>query len=205
MHAQTIADRLRDDMLAGLLPPGAKLGQADLAERFAVSRIPVRDALALLATQGLVALAPNKGATVIEMRRADIIEAYDLRILLECDLLHRAMAHMTTASHAEIDYALKRSNLEAHGPHAADGDRLFHDALYTAANRPRQNAMILTLRHACQIQIAAYDSLPAHTDQWLADHKAIVAHILAADTPAATARLQTHLRATKEALLAAMG
>src|SRR5688572_6464585 len=100
-----IADSLRDEILRGVIEPGAPLRQEELAERFQVSRIPVRDALLRLESQGLVHVYPNRGAFVISLSADEVREIYDMRILLEGDLIERAVPRMTAEDWRRIDAA----------------------------------------------------------------------------------------------------
>ena len=204
MSAETIAAALTRDITAGLIAPGTDLPQADLAARFQVSRIPIRDALQRLAVDGLVTVTPNKGARVIRLNADEIREVYDLRILLEGDLLSRAIPKMTEQDQMKNELALERSNLEARTERWAEGDWHFHTALYAPANRPRQLDLVYSLRRTCQIHIAAYRKLPDQTARWLEDHGALVDGCRARDTDYATRVLQLHLRAACQALLNAL-
>src|SRR5438552_13920080 len=84
LSPEAIAEELKREMLSGRIPAGAELRQTALAERFAVSRIPIRDALRSLAAQGLAVIEPGRGATVIRLSAPQIEEVFDLRIMLEC-------------------------------------------------------------------------------------------------------------------------
>lgn len=204
MTPQTIAETLQSEILSGALPPGTPLSQIDLAARFGVSRIPVRDALAQLAAAGVIAARPNRTATVLSMTRAEIEEAYDLRLLLESDLLARAIPRMTKADHDAIGYALERSSLEARQDNWAEGDRMFHEALYAPAGRPRQVALINDLRVACRIQIAAYQALTRSTERWLDDHVQIAGACRTGAVKPATRLLRRHLKSARNLLLRTM-
>jgi DNA-binding GntR family transcriptional regulator len=204
MNPAEIAERLRDDMLAGRIRPGAELIQADLAERFGVSRIPVRDALGLLAAQDLVTVRPNRGARVAELSRSEIREIYHLRILLECDLVSAAAAAAGPDDIRRAERTRALSDLEAGGEAWAEGDRRFHAALYAPAQRPRQLAMIEALRRTCQMQISAYAGLPQQTPQWLADHAAMLDAWRDGDGDRAATCLRAHLERARDDLLARM-
>lgn len=201
MSAESIARDLRRDMLRGVLPAGTRLKQTELAEKFGASRIPIRDALALLAQEGLVISSPNKGAQVLQMSPEDLREAYDLRLLLETDCLRHALPCFDETALADLRYALKRSDAEATGPDWATGDALFHEALYAPSNRPRQINIIRQLREACQIQIATYNRLPDQTDRWLAEHQQLVDLVESQKAEAAQALLRHHLEAARDTLL----
>ena len=91
MTIATVAEALRSEILEGRISPGAELQQAEIAARFGVSRIPVRDALNLLAAERLVDLRPNRTARVVSLTAAELDEIFDLRRLLETDALARAL------------------------------------------------------------------------------------------------------------------
>lgn len=204
MSPADIAERLRQDVLSGRIRPGTELIQAELAHRFGVSRIPVRDALALLAAERLVAVRPNRGARVVELAAADIREVYHLRILLECDLLEAAVAAAGPEDIRRIERARALSDIDALSEDWAEGDRQFHAALYAPAGRPRQLAMVDALRRTCQVQVSAYAGLPQKTPQWLAEHASIAQAVRSGDAPLAAARLRSHLEHARDNLLSHM-
>ncbi len=128
------------------MAPGHPLRQEELAHRFGVSRLPIRDALLRLEGEGLVAVYPNRGAFVASLSADEVREIYDLRMLLEGDLLARAVPLLTTADWRRIDVALVEAAVGAHELEWATLDRAFHLVLYTPADRPRQLALAATLR-----------------------------------------------------------
>jgi len=193
MNAASIAAALRQDIAAGRLRPGAELMQQPLAERFQVSRIPIRDALALLAADGIVVAVPNRGARVLSLSVAEIEECYALRVLLECDCLAVAMARRTDAHVQAVRRVLERSNLDARTDGWSEGDWAFHAALYRPAERPQQMEMIGWLRRRCRVHLAVYQHLTQGTDQWLQDHAAIADAYAAGDVDQAVAALKGHL------------
>src|SRR5438046_9746227 len=98
-----IAESLRDEILRGEIPPGQPLRQEELAERFGVSRLPVRDALLRLEAQGLVHVYPNRGAFVISLTSNEVREVYEMMILLEGYILDRAVQRLTGADWRRSD------------------------------------------------------------------------------------------------------
>ena len=189
-----IADSLRDDILRGDFLPGAALRQEELANRFGVSRLPIRDALFRLEAEGLVDIYPNRGAFVISLSAREVEEIYALRVLLEGDAIEVAVPRMTAADWRRIDAAHASSAQSAGGPAWVEGDRDFHLALYEAAGRPRQLAMIDTLRGTVDRYWNAYSELPSRTAEWLSDHDAIVEACRAGDAIGARERLTDHLQ-----------
>ncbi len=204
MTPDAIAAQLRADLMAGTLRPGDDLAQGALAERFGVSRIPVRDALRILAGEGLVAMAANRGARAISLTPAEVAEIYDLRILLEVDALRRAAPALTPTAFAAIERIRRKSELDAAGPDWSAGDWAFHRALYQPAGRPRQLALIESLRHTCRLFIAAYAAMPAKRRRWLDEHRRIVACLQRGETEPAVGLLRDHLRAAASHLLERM-
>ena len=197
-----IAESLRDEILRGEIPPGQPLRQEELAERFGVSRLPVRDALMRLEAQGLVHVFPNRGAFVISLSPDEVREIYEMRILLEGDLLERAVPRMSDEDWRRIDAASAESVRTANGPEWVEGDWKFHRALYEPAGRTRQLAMIEQLRGTVARFWTVRSALPDRASEWLADHDAIVEAGRARASVAARRRLESHLTRVMELVLA---
>lgn len=86
----TIADAVRDLIVRGALSPGEHLRQTQLAERFHVSRVPIREALKLLAAEGIVTHDPNRGSSVTKVSADEARQLYKLRRWIEAELLSTA-------------------------------------------------------------------------------------------------------------------
>ena len=197
-----IADTLRDEILRGAIPPGQPLRQEDLASRFGVSRLPVRDALVRLESLGLVEVFPNRGAYVIALSADEVREVFDMRILLEGDIIERAVPRMTPDDWRRIDAARADAAHHANRPEWTESDWHLHRALYEPAARPRQLAMIETLRGTVARYWTADTALPIRRTELLADHDAIVEACRARASVAARRRLEEHLRRASELVLA---
>jgi len=197
-----IAESLRDEILRGEIPPGQALRQEELAERFGVSRLPVRDALLRLEAQGLVHVYPNRGAFVISLSADDVREVYEMRVLLEGDMLERAVPLMSDDDWRRIEAAKLDGERSASGPGWVEGDWQFHRALYEPAGRPRQLAIIEQLRGTVARYTSARSALPGRAAEWLADHDAILEAARARAGVAARRRLAEHLTRVMEVVLA---
>ena len=103
--ADEIAFRLETAILDGRYPPGSRLPQEELCERFAVSRTPVREALRKLQAKSLVVVVPNKGATVRLLSRKELLDIYAVRAELEGFSCELAAARITDSCIAELDRA----------------------------------------------------------------------------------------------------
>jgi DNA-binding GntR family transcriptional regulator len=95
---ERVRDRIRSDILAGRIGPGARLKITDLASRYGLSLMPVREALQQLQGEGLVTLSPNRGARVRRMDAAFIRSLFDIREALEGFLTRQAAERMTPAA-----------------------------------------------------------------------------------------------------------
>src|SRR5882757_9618607 len=92
---ETLAESLRERILSGEFKEGDPLVQEALAEEYEVSRMPVREALRQLEASGLVVLKTHKGAIVTSIPTEQIGELFELRALLECEILGHALPRMT--------------------------------------------------------------------------------------------------------------
>ena len=101
LHEQ-VANRLRTMLVEGRIPPGAKLNERELCEQLRVSRTPLREAIKLLAAEGLVDLLPNRGAVAVKLGEADVRNAFELLAHLEGLSGDLAAQRITDAELAEI-------------------------------------------------------------------------------------------------------
>lgn len=193
MSPDQIAAELRSDLTGRRLVPGTELSSVALATRFSVSRIPVRDALRILAGEGLVRIEPNRGARVLSLSVEEVRELYDLRILLECDALRRSAAQMSAADLEDIERARLHSDLDAATPDWSEGDWAFHRALYRPSGHGRQIEIIAGLRRTCQLYVQPHARMTQKTRRWLDDHRRIVEHLRAGESAAAVEVLREHL------------
>jgi DNA-binding GntR family transcriptional regulator len=163
-----VLSSLREAILAGVLLPGARLRQEDLADRFGTSRIPVREALRALEYEGLVTSEPNRGFTVTELDADDVEEVYDLRIVLESHAVRVALPLLTDEDIAELD------ELFATMTNAADPDEQlaarerFYIRLYSVSGRPRLVGLIARLRQevARSLRWPTLQHAPSHHDRF---------------------------------------
>ena len=199
--ADVIAQSLRFDISHGRLRPGIALRQELLAERFAVSRIPIREALRQLESDGLVEVFPNRGAFVVKLSAEELREITDLRILIEGDLILRSVPLLTEADLSLIRNAQAAAKRALDTPDWVEADRLFHQALYAPAGRTKQLALFLSLRMAVERYDAIYSRLPEQKKQWLRDHNAIVDACTQGDSKAAHRYLSEHLRTAGDFLV----
>jgi DNA-binding GntR family transcriptional regulator len=137
-----VRDGLREAILAGAYNEGQQLKQDELAEQFGTSRIPVREALRQLETEGLIEIQTNKGAIVKGLSTDDVLEMLDIRIALECRALKLAIPNMAIED-LDLAEAILTEYDETADPSAwGELNWRFHWTLYCPCNRPRLLSMI---------------------------------------------------------------
>jgi DNA-binding GntR family transcriptional regulator len=199
-----IVDLLRNRIVSGSLPPGAPLRQEALAADLGVSRIPVRDALAQLSAEGLVALAAS-GARVTTVTDTECAEVFDLRVLVEGDLLAHAVPRHTPRTLRRL--AAVQLELE-HTDDAAGwvaGDRDFHEALYEPAGRTWTLDTVRRLRNVVERFAVLHLSHDVRRSAWRDEHRSLLEAVGAGDVVLARDRLSAHLRGTEGIVRAALG
>jgi len=102
-----VADRLRDQIIRGIIPEGAQLRQDAIAKEYRVSRIPVREALRQLEAEGLISIVQHRGAVVRALSPDDVEELFTIRALLEPELLKLSIPHLTEKDFADADKILR--------------------------------------------------------------------------------------------------
>ena len=134
-----VEQRLRNDIVSGDLPFGARLRIEELALRYGVSHMPVREALHVLHGEGLVVIEPNRGARVRPIYRGFIEDIFDVRCAIETMLARRAAERRTTADVARLRTAAERlEGLVESGDFVSVplANRNFHAAINDAAGNP---------------------------------------------------------------------
>jgi DNA-binding GntR family transcriptional regulator len=139
--AEGVVDQIRESILQGHFPPGARLREEQLAEALDVSRGPIRSALLQLEREGLVIRRRNRGAVVASLSRDDLEEVYSLRLATEPVACRWAARHAVEADFAAmqkvIDSYAKVLTRKVTDADAADADLRFHDLVYDAARHRR--------------------------------------------------------------------
>jgi DNA-binding GntR family transcriptional regulator len=146
--SSAIAEQLRQGILSGTYAAGSQLRQDALAAQFSVSRIPVREALFQLEAEGLVQIAPHKGAIVSTFSLAEVDDVFDLRVLLEPRLLRRSAPLLTDTDYsdiAQLDAAFATAIAQQDIAHWGELNARFHQALYRHAPQPRTLSIVTQL------------------------------------------------------------
>jgi DNA-binding GntR family transcriptional regulator len=137
--ASAVADKLRAMIIHGDVQEGEQLRQDAIAADFQVSRIPVREALRQLEAEGLIKIVAHRGAVVSALSADEIEELFDIRALLECEVLRASIPHLTEADFKEAESILDTYEKALWMKEVGTWGRLnwqFHSVLYSRANRP---------------------------------------------------------------------
>jgi DNA-binding GntR family transcriptional regulator len=126
-------ERIRRYVLGGEVPPGARLGQVELAERFGISRTPVREALRRLAGEGLVDFHSNRGFRVADLGLDAVLRRMEVRSLVEPGIARLAAERRTEEDLQRLEVAIASEEGARDGISAHDASRDFHIALALAS------------------------------------------------------------------------
>ena len=198
--SEELAGRLRREILRAELAPGARLRQGAIAARFGVSTTPVREAFALLQSEGLVQIDPHRGAIVFLPSIEDLQEYYEIRESLETLAITLAITNLEDELLVELEGLVAKMRDVEDEPSWAVMNEEFHRTLYAAAKRPRLANMISTLRDASSTYIHMYLSRQNRDERSNDDHQQILEACRARDAEQARAAVSHHLRHTASEL-----
>jgi DNA-binding GntR family transcriptional regulator len=195
-----VAELLRQRIFQRTLEPGSWIDELKIAEEYGISRTPLREALKVLAAEGLVTMKVRRGAYVTEVSTQDLRDVYHLLSLLESDAAGTVAATATDAQLAELQ-ALHTS-LEAAAQPAATGeantDRFFaineqfHMRLLAIANNRWRDQMVADLRKVMKLNRHHSLLKTGRIAESLAEHRAIMDALLARDTQRTQQRMREH-------------
>jgi DNA-binding GntR family transcriptional regulator len=176
--AEAAAEEIRDRILGGIYAPGMRLRQDILASEFGMSRIPIREALVLLESEGILNIFPHKGAVVVELSTDEIEELFNIRILLEPFLFKRSAPYLTAADFARLEKNLEKYEAAINAVEVDAWNDLnteFHMTIYKHARSPRivstvQNLLAECDRHT-RIQLS---NIMADRDRAVEEHKKLL-------------------------------
>lgn len=203
-----VQHRLRDDIIAGALAFGSRLRIDDLANRYGVSHMPIREALRELHGEGLVVIERNRGARVRPIHLGFVEDLFDVRSAIETMLARRACERRTKTHVAELVAA--EEELESYV--AAENyvvvpraNRRFHSVINEAAGNP--GALSLVDRHWLLVA-ALWQRYGQDTGRFhgvIDDHRHIIKAIERSDAASASMLMGAHIEKAKHGLIERMG
>lgn len=187
-----VTDVLREAIVGGLIAEGTPLRQDELAERFRVSRMPVREALRLLESQGLVDFQPHKGAVVAALRTEEVLEIFETRAALEVLALRRSLPLLTDENFAEAASLLEDLETEADIVQLMRLHRRFHLSLYSRAGA-RLLQLVESQFNAADRYLRIESVEMDNSSEDLDEHRALLAACRRRDAKRAIAILGPHI------------
>lgn len=192
-----VYDLLRDDILDLVMPPGSPIDEVQLAERFAISRTPVREALARLAVEGLIDTLPNRSTMVAQIDFVNLHTFFDA-ITLMYRVTTRLAAQNWRAGDLEVIRGHQAEYVAAFAAHDAlamiGTNRNFHAAIATAGRNPYYLALFLRLldegRRILRLYYQSFDDRPPASV--ITEHEDVIAAIAARDVALADRLAQAH-------------
>jgi DNA-binding GntR family transcriptional regulator len=198
-----VADRLRAMIQSCELPSGSWVDEIRLTKELGISRTPLREALKVLANEGLVRLEPRRGCFVNELSARDIDDIFPLMAMLEGRCAYEAALKVSDQDLKRLEPLHQQLQL-----HASSGDidkyyaanALIHEAVQALADNHWLSDLIDNLRHVLSLSRHKSLVLPGRMQASCAEHMAIFSALKARDSESAEALTRTHLMSQLEAL-----
>src|SRR3569832_1037165 len=190
---EQVAEQLRQRIFRRELEPGSWIDEVKIAQEFGISRTPLREALKVLAAEGLVTMKVRRGAYVTEVSETDLADVYHLLSLLESDAAGVVAAKATDAQVTELQSIHKQLEAASNNRDKffAINERFHMRLLEIAGNRWRDQ-LVADLRKVMKLN--RHNSLlkSGRIGESLAEHAAIVDALTKRDAAAARQRMQRH-------------
>lgn len=188
-----IAKEIRQAIIRGEIPSGKPLRQTEIAEKFGVSRIPVREALSQLEGEGWVSSIPHRGVIVTGISASDLRDVCDIRVELESRATRCAIPNMTDETIARAESILKRMDSDTTLEGWNDGNLDFHMVLYEPCERPRLLALVRNMHHLMNRYLVLENAVQQHRPQGQQEHYEILEAFRSRDSERATALVRNHI------------
>lgn len=201
--ARSAYDEIRKAILSGALPQGSLTSVRALSEALRISRTPVREALVELANDGLVVFERNRGVRIRVTRGHDIVEIFEIRLLLEVPALQRTVGKITKTDVGDLEDAL--SSMKAHLDDETEFMRYdwqFHRKLLQLTRNERLVAIVEGVRNQTRARGISTVGRSRPLEAIVREHQAIFDAVKRRDSDAAAAAMTDHLNTTRALLLA---
>ena len=197
---EQVAERLRARIMAHTMAPGSWIDEQALAAEYGISRTPLREAIKVLAAEGLVTMKLRRGAYVTEVSERDLAEVFHLLSLLECDAVAVVAEQATDAQLADL--AVLHEQLERAIRDAdaffAENER-FHTRLLEIADNRWRNQMVADLRQVMKLNRHHSLLKEGRLEASLQEHREIMAALQSRDAKKAQKLMRLHMAQGQEA------
>jgi DNA-binding GntR family transcriptional regulator len=193
---EEVADQLRNRIFSHELAPGAWIDEQSLAKEFGISRTPMREAIKVLAAEGLITMKLRRGAYVTEVNRGDLEQIFTVLSLLEGEAAKEAATKAKESDlnalddlHLRLEKAAADRNLDLF----FEINVRFHERIISIAANPWMTSVIDDLRKVLKLQRRDSLSRSGRLQQSLSEHREILKALLKRDPLAAKEAMRTHL------------
>ncbi|SDE87802.1 DNA-binding transcriptional regulator, GntR family [Paracoccus isoporae] len=202
LHGESTYERLCDDIRSGVLPPGSRLRETEIATRLSVSRTPVREAIRRLEAEGLVIHLPRSGAVVRKLDYPELMELYEMRTVLEGTAARLATRSASPVEIEELE-AINAEMQQAEGQPdlLVQLNRQFHRRLLDAARNRFLLRAMASVENTLLILGTSSMQIPDRARQAVAEHREVLDALLARDGSAAEAAMRRHMERAQFARL----
>ena len=204
---QQVGSRLRQLIVEGHIAPGAKLNERALCEQLQISRTPLREAIKMLAAEGLVALLPNRGAVAAQLSAQDVEHTFEVIAGLEGQSGELAAQRITEPELAEIralHFEMRAAHARSDLPTYYRLNALIHNHINAAARNPVLTQTYLTVNARLQALRFRSNFDTAKWKRALKEHDKMLALLTARDAAGLRAMLVTHLEHKRDVVLELM-
>ncbi|WP_322067018.1 GntR family transcriptional regulator [Burkholderia ubonensis] len=200
--AETIRDQLREEILDGSLAVGSVMRQDALAARFSVSRLPIREALRQLESEGLVTSELRRGSVVTAMTIDQVCDLMEVLLALESHAVRLAVPNMVEGDFVLMQEVLDEYDKATTAPDWARLDRRFHAAIMAASGNESLHQMAISVAHKIERYLHSRLTMTESRERSRDDHHAILAACRAGNVDAAVALISEHIRDSKKNYIA---
>src|SRR5450830_1756514 len=200
----SVVEHLRHLIVEAILPAGIKLNERELCETLGISRTPLREALKVLAAEGLIEISPNRGASVSKMSETEIWETFELMSGLEAMSGELACERITPVEVAEIKalhYAMLACKAQNDLPGYYSRNQLIHNQINQAARNSVLHQTYLSLNRRLQALRFKSNFKPNKWDRAAHDHEQMLNALEARDGKRLAGILRQHLLDKRDAVL----
>ncbi|MBV9271477.1 MAG: GntR family transcriptional regulator [Candidatus Eremiobacteraeota bacterium] len=188
-----IAKEIRQAIIRGEIPSGKPLRQTEIADRFGVSRIPVREALSQLEGEGWVSSVPHRGVIVTGISGEDLRDVCDIRMELESRATLLAVPRITDEQLLRAELLLTEMDTDPTPEGWNDSNIQFHMALYGPCERPRLLSLIVNLHHLMNRYLVLEDAVALQRENTKSEHRSILSAFRARDAERAAHLVRDHI------------
>ena len=202
LQGETTYERLCEEIRSGKLPPGSRLRETEIAERLAVSRTPVREAIRRLEADGLVDHLPRSGAVVRKLEYPELMELYEMRTVLEGTAARLAARAASPVELEELVAINDEMRAAAGRPEVVIGlNRQFHKLLLDAARNRFLLRAMATVENTLLILGSSSMAKPDRAREAVDEHREVLDALPARDGAAAEAAMRRHMERAQFARL----